>query len=255
MLRRHGYQPLICCMPSYDFTKIWRLNKLPINPPIGLGLHAPSPPLFLPVCTLFHIGFRVLDHHSRLNGWNSSFRNMPRFSHVKQRPSPQIACRVCDRIFMSSRALVNHLESHMAEDGSISTTQQINFIPHQREGYVSVNQFQSNLSFQTLLQETRLSIRNSNSLVQNPAGTGKNPIISATQFDVSSLQLQFARSNHSFRPQLLPSLKQASQRVIEQHLSEFTKPYIDLLDKPIPEIVELVESDDVGKKVDLTLKL
>ena len=163
------------------------------------------------------LGF--LSTMSRSNCWNSSYGNMPRFSHVRQRPSPQspqIACRVCDRIFMSSRALIDHLAYHMAEDESISTRQQeINLIAHQRECYVSVNQFQSNLCLLTSLQETQPSIQNSYSLVQNPTGTVGNHI-STTQFDVLSPQLQLARRNYSFRPQLMPSVQQAQQRVVDQ---------------------------------------
>ena len=59
-----------------------------------------------------------------------------------------------------------------------------------------------------------------------------------------------------FRPQPIPSVQQAKQRVVIKQLpSDIIKPYIDQLDKPIPGIVELIESDDHKKKLDLTLKL
>ena len=53
----------------------------------------------------------------------------------------------------------------------------------------------------------------------------------------------------------MPSVQQAQQRVVDQLPRNSVKPYIDQLDKPILEIVEVVENDKESKKVDLTLKL
>ena len=250
-------------MPLYDFTKS-EVKKQLINPPIGQGLHAPPPPplslsLSLSLSPLFGLGFWVLIFPMSRYGWDSGSRNMYRFDHVQHRPQnpPQIACRLCDQIFMSSRALINHLESHMTEDGTISATrqQETNLISPQREGNVSINQFQSNLALLTPLQEIRPSIQNCYSLVQNTAVPARNHI-STAQFDVPSPQLQLAWSNYMLiKPQPIPSVQPAKQTVIKQLPSDFIKPYIDQLDKPIPEIVDLIKSDNDEKKLDLTLKL
>ena len=178
---------------------------------------------------------------------DSGSRNMSRFGvvqHVPQSP-PQIACRLCNQMFMGNRALVYHLESHMTEDGNISTRQQeIKFISHHRErNDSSTHQLQSNFAI-------RPSIQNCYSPVQNPAPAGHH--VPTVRFDVPSPQLQSSR----IRPQPTPSVQPAKQRMIEQVRSDFIKSYIDQLDKPIQETVELIALDyDDEKKLELTLRL
>lgn len=191
-------------------------------------------------------------------GWDSGSRAMSPFGHLQHLPQishQQIACRLCDQIFMSSRALINHLESHMTEGGAISTRKpEINFISHHREGNntLPIDQFQpTNLALPTPPQDIRSSR-------YSPATPARTTYGSGGRFGVLSPQLQLAGSNYMFtvRQTVPPVRRPAKHRsTMKQLPRDFIKPYIDQLDKPIPETVELMESDDDEKNFDLTLKL
>lgn len=175
--------------------------------------------------------------------WALASRSTSHVQHMPLNP-PQIACRLCDQIFVGSRALMHHLESHMTENnGIVPKRQQQQIRSHQREGNDSI------LSLPIPAQELRRPP------AQNPAVAAGNHI-SAARFDIPPPQLPISRSNYPLiRPRPLPSVQPAKQRVTTNLFHcDFIKPYIDLLDKPIPQIVELMESDD-DEKLDLTLKL
>lgn len=175
---------------------------------------------------------------------DSGSGNMSSFGFIQHwPPGPrQVACRLCNRIFLDGRALVHHLQSHMAEDGSISARQpEMKFRSHQRYGNDSSNQIQSNFLLPAPVQEFRPSIRNLYSPAQNPAIPARHYVSGAARFDV--------------RPPRTPSVPAAMDIMIEQVGIDFIKPYIDQLDKPILDTVELVAIDDDEKKLELTLKL
>ena len=143
---------------------------------------------------------------------------------------------------------MHHLESHMTEDGTVSTRlPEINVLSHGREGNDSINQLPPNHAFPTLMKEIRPSVQN----YYSPAVQAGNHISGAGRFDFPSPKLPMSRSNYP----LIPSVQPAKQRVTKQLRDDFIKPYIDLLDKPIPKTVEFIERDDDEKKLDLTLKL
>ncbi|GLT71423.1 hypothetical protein SLA2020_434410 [Shorea laevis] len=72
-----------------------------------------------------------MDDHQ--HGWNVRPRNMhgstnhARHQHDHQQPfynPTQIACRICDHVFMSTQALINHIESHMVEEETAASIRQ-----------------------------------------------------------------------------------------------------------------------------------
>ncbi|KAJ0034208.1 hypothetical protein Pint_25087 [Pistacia integerrima] len=46
---------------------------------------------------------------------------MHELNHARKRPfaSTQIACRICDQVFLSTQSLINHIETHIGENGSV----------------------------------------------------------------------------------------------------------------------------------------
>ncbi|KAH7573215.1 hypothetical protein ACOSP7_006716 [Xanthoceras sorbifolium] len=79
-------------------------------------------------------------------GWNMHHN----LNHSRKRPylSPQIACRICDQVFMSTEALINHIETHMMEDESVFRRQhEINLMLSQRDRHFMAhpNPYQPNI--------------------------------------------------------------------------------------------------------------
>lgn len=58
-------------------------------------------------------------------GWSKMMHgnenNVHELNHVCKRPfaSTQIACRICDQVFLSNRSLINHIYTHTAEYESV----------------------------------------------------------------------------------------------------------------------------------------
>ncbi|TXG72339.1 hypothetical protein EZV62_000918 [Acer yangbiense] len=55
-------------------------------------------------------------------------------------PTPQIACRFCDQVFMSPQALIHHIDSHIIEDVVVAGRQhEMNLMLSQRDHHLLIN--------------------------------------------------------------------------------------------------------------------
>ncbi|GAV65427.1 hypothetical protein CFOL_v3_08942 [Cephalotus follicularis] len=200
-------------------------------------------------------------------GWNIRQSNMPGLNHAYRRPynPTHIACRICDQVFTSTHGLINHIESHMIDDETLSRRHnEINLMSSQP----LTNPFQSNFSLlapqppiQNVynfpgVQERNPFLGSTPQIVAPPRSTQPPPPPSP-QPQQSQLSL-LGRNNFTFRPQPVPS----SSRVVQDHQppNDCTKPLLDQLERTMPNIVESLRRDknSHGKShemLDLSLKL
>jgi hypothetical protein len=177
----------------------------------------------------------------------------------------QIACRLCDNVFLSTQALINHIESHMAEEESTAASRSRQHrttttrLPSQRDLLFNCSQ----PNFATL-PENRLP------LVQPSPAPERHPFLCvhrsfAPQLPPPTLLPQvspMARfSSHA--PQLILSGPQGQRRILvpEEPLGDCTKPYLNQLEHPIMAVVQVADRNDENSgisglnKLDLALKL
>lgn len=205
-------------------------------------------------------------------GWN--MRQGSNNMH-DQKDSTQIACRICDQVFLSTQALINHIETHMVHDetAAAAATGTVRSYHHQNDQLNSI----------MLPPRTNPLLR----LPANPTNFQNNnlpiprPSISEARYDPSLFQndlknyfpippAKFTRltMRRMHGPQLPRNghFGQEPGHQIQQQLSsssttdhDFTKPLLDQLQKQ--QIVD-VERDDEGsnrvyesERLDLNLKL
>ncbi|XP_048332681.2 formin-like protein 2 [Ziziphus jujuba] len=217
-------------------------------------------------------------------GWNLRHGNVQGLNRGRQQlphnPS-QIACRLCDQVFLSTQALINHIETHMVEDEAKAASrrqqkqqeeqqQQTNFMSTQRDLF-AVNPFRPafpsptpvpTLPPSTLKAQTFFPVQFSSPLPIVPQIVNSQPLIlpPPTPPPVSPLM----RNNMmtvgtpvmtpimTFVP---PPMQQRRSVAIEEiNASDYTKPLLSLLERPIQKPSEVVEKAN-GIVLDLTLKL
>ncbi|KAB8495643.1 hypothetical protein FH972_025385 [Carpinus fangiana] len=206
------------------------------------------------------------------HGWNLRHRiNMQHGStnHIaRQEPfqSPtQIACRLCDQVFMSTQALINHIESHMAEEESTAASRS-----RQHRATTTRLPSQRDLLFNCSQPNFATHPENRLPLVQRPSQPSeRHPFLCVhrsfapppppTLLPQVSPMARF--SSHA--PQLILSSPQGQRRVLapEEPLGDCTKPYLDQLEHPIMVVVQAADRNDENSgifglnKLDLALKL
>lgn len=189
--------------------------------------------------------------------------NHARHQHDHQQPfynSTQIACRICDHVFMSTQALINHIESHMVEEETAASIRQhrTNRLPaSQRDLFANCLQ----PSFATLPE---------NGLLLPPPLPERHPFLGVNRTfappptgllppQVSPMARNY--TNFSNSPQLILSAPQGQSRVAEAPPSDCTRPYLDLLEQPIKAMVQVSGRNDENNgisglnRLDLALKL
>lgn len=202
------------------------------------------------------------------HGWNLRHRNMQhgltnhaRHDQPFHNPTSQIACRLCDHVFLSTQALINHIESHIAEEESTAASRSrqhraTSRLPSQRDLLFNCSQ----PNFATL-PENRLP------LVQPPAAAAeRHPFLCVhrtfappTPTLLPQVYPMGRFSSHA--PQLILSGPQGQRRAAEEPPGDCTKPYLDQLEHPIMAIVQVADRNDENNgisglnKLDLALKL
>ncbi|KAF5752399.1 hypothetical protein HS088_TW01G00308 [Tripterygium wilfordii] len=148
---------------------------------------------------------------------------------------PMIACRFCDHLFMNTRALINHVESHMKEDGTDRMTStlmgQPPIIPRTHQSCYP-NYHHNTLPMAAMSVSPSLS----------PSGYG-------------SLMHQELHQS-VLRPRPISGL-QTQHAVVEEPYSDGTRLFIQQLERPFVGTSALEESGSRSSsiEVDLALKL
>ncbi|KDP40350.1 hypothetical protein JCGZ_02348 [Jatropha curcas] len=163
---------------------------------------------------------------------------------------PQIACRICNHVFMSTQALIDHIESHMTEEDSAARRQLplpppplmqpsppagLNFIScHRRANSLT----QLNLSSPTHPLPFNPNAYNLPCNFQE-RNSSTNPMFSATpqmfssrptfQSPLSSMATK--NSNYTMPFSLATSKKKLT--MAEQASGDCTKPFLQQLEKPL----------------------
>lgn len=194
-------------------------------------------------------------------GWNLRHGRQ----QLPHNPS-QIACRLCNQVFLSTQALINHIETHMVEDHEAASRKQqqqkTNFMSTQRDLF-AVNQFRPSfpsltptttpLSSSALKTQPFFPVQFSSPLERNPVPkvvpqfvNSQPPILPPpTPPPVSPMM----RNNMTPAMSLVQQPMQQQRVGIEDGF--YTKPFLCLLERPIP------KSTDKPNVIvlDLTLKL
>ncbi|CAK9160098.1 unnamed protein product [Ilex paraguariensis] len=234
------------------------------------------------------------------NAWHLRYRNMHRHKDMRGRPNrpAQFSCRLCNQVFVGAHALVTHYESHLIQDEIHSTRQndiiinppQITFQSQNGPQEIWVSRQNGRLPLQHVarnptlggatqeivatppprlpafppvgLRFGRLGLANPPPQWQTVIGENHRFRLQPPRLSSPPLVVAPVTRNHALGPHPVPSFRQADRTVMTEPSSECTKPFINLLDKPIKEVFEIVDSDDESlssksdsKKLDLSLKL
>ncbi|KAJ4833013.1 hypothetical protein Tsubulata_001692 [Turnera subulata] len=191
-------------------------------------------------------------------GWSSRRGTGSGGQRRPQVPS-QIACRVCDRVFMSTQALIDHIESHIGGDDLASKRRRLglNLMSSSQNEPFPMNPFKFNLTSPTRLPEISRPL--SLSGYNLPSLRERNPTLRPTPHNLVSLRRSVAAQSP-----LLDWNNNNTNIPQKQHLfmgealvTDCTKPFLQQLDTPF-------FSRDVGFRkrsrsdadiLDLTLKL
>lgn len=174
----------------------------------------------------------------------------------------QIACRLCDHVFMSTQALINHIESHMAEEETTTASRRqhrTNRMPSQRDLFA--NSLQP--SFATLPENMLPLVQPLPPPERHPfLGVNRSTFALPAPTLLSPQVSLMARNSFSHAPQFILSAPQGQRRsVAEEPPSDCTRPYLDQLELPIMAIVQASDRNDENNgfsglnKLDLALKL
>ncbi|CAK7327271.1 unnamed protein product [Dovyalis caffra] len=163
-------------------------------------------------------------------------------THGSKRPLPpsHIACRICDHVFMSTQALIDHIESHMVEDDTASRRQNgPNPFSSSRTDPFS-NPFSFSLSTPTRFSQTGPLGRNRYNFLSL---TERNPIFGAStpqnlvpaQPITPQAHPWLARNNKysNMRSQHVPLTFPTQPKVIEEPPNiDCTRPFLQQLERP-----------------------
>ncbi|KAL9390047.1 hypothetical protein Peur_018652 [Populus x canadensis] len=197
-----------------------------------------------------------------------------RHGHGSKRPLPpsQIACRICDHVFSSTQALIDHIESHTFEEQTASRRQNgLNlFSSSHTEPFASP--FSFSLSTPTRRPQTGPLGRNrygfSSLTERDPVfsdrRTPQNLVSGAKPFTPRA-QLSWVPRNNKYTSvgsQHVPLTFPAQPKVIDEpHDIGFTKPFLQQLERPFSSKARFQESKGHHRSkshvetLDLTLKL
>jgi len=197
-----------------------------------------------------------------------------RHGHGSKRPLPpsQIACRICDHVFSSTQALIDHIESHTVEEQTASRRQNgLNlFSSSHTEPFASP--FSFSLSTPTRRPQTGPLGRNRYGF---PSLTERNPVfsdrrtpqnlVSGAKPFTPRAQLSWVPRNNKYTSvgsQHVPLTFPVQPKVIDEpHDIDFTKPFLQQLERPFSSKARFQESKGHHRSkshvetLDLTLKL
>ncbi|KAL1367995.1 hypothetical protein AAHE18_02G088500 [Arachis hypogaea] len=166
----------------------------------------------------------------------------------------QISCILCNQTFMSTRALMTHIESHIAHEKVVlqNLITSPNYNVNSQIGQ-SFQRFHPNIPMPMPKQET-INFANDSKFNQTPQKI-------SSLFGVG--QIGSSSSSHSIRQIMFPPQppnQQLFQWKPQENPNDGTKAYIKILEKPIKKIdfVDLVAMDDDNLdvlKLNLGLKL
>lgn len=194
-------------------------------------------------------------------GWNMSHRNMHGLNPGGQRPySPtRIACRLCDHVFLSTQALINHIESHMREEESARRQHRTSGLPSTRDPFVMNSFLPVNYIALPAPTGVTLPILENRLPPAGPVASSERHVLLGVDRIVASRPTlppqspPMARNNFSLAPR---SIVPASPRQAEQPPKDCTKPYLNQLDHPIMAVVDITgSSDDHNTKSSLDINL
>ncbi|KAA0050710.1 hypothetical protein E6C27_scaffold560G00040 [Cucumis melo var. makuwa] len=172
--------------------------------------------------------------------------------HLRPLPipgSPLVACRICDAVFSSSQALINHIGAHVSDEGATSRRSQ-----DQQQ-----RRFPGGPAFLTPARATAVFLPNRFSSPNSIGFEGAESVWGNHQIS------PFGRS--VFRdgvPPPYPPPGMVGQYFtnligMDEGGGDCTKPYINQLEKCLPKVGKGGEEDDCRQlylsKIDLTLKL
>lgn len=228
-------------------------------------------------------------------GWNMKHRNMYGFNLGHREwppynPTQNIVCQFCGHVFVSTQALINHIESHMVEEEVSAASRRAmrqhvitNLLPSQTDhenllvNSIMPNYFATN--FPTPSRGTRplfIDRLGPQPLVQpsappaRPERYNNNRVVVARPFQPPLQVSPMARNIDSFAPiRFVPPAATAALQAQTTNAAEegwrnqsTTRPYLNQLDHPIRAMVEVVEieeddNDTVSglNELDLALKL
>lgn len=203
-------------------------------------------------------------------GWDMRRGNVHELidNHARRCPFPaiqqqQIACRICNKVFLSTHSLINHIETHMVNNETPAARGQNELINQ----FVTNPNFYNNFTLQNPLPPTQSPIhsgRIAQEIIRNPFLFPNPQSLRNNQRPWPVTPTNLPGKNLVFGPQLLPRSVFRHQAVqIQQQLSStssdyFTKPLIDQLQRKIPAIERYVDGNNrvLGSEMlDLTLKL
>lgn len=153
-----------------------------------------------------------------------------------------IACRLCNRVFMNTQTLITHIESHIVEEEMMNLRRQ--------NQQLQINQ----------------SNARRNLFVPVPFRPGGLPLLSRENLPQPVLpEYNFLGNNFSRQPNTVAQAcsllaKSGEKRQREEEIMEakdFTRPFLSQLDSLFPKVVsddQPVEKEN-GEEMDLTLRL
>ncbi|KAB2599847.1 hypothetical protein D8674_010118 [Pyrus ussuriensis x Pyrus communis] len=157
----------------------------------------------------------------------------------------QIACKLCDRVFMSTQALIAHIESHLADD-DLSTTvrlRQLN-LPNSTDPFISSNALLRPST--NPFHQRRLFHGANNQICFVPSPAPPPPPQTHYHFPHPqqpqiphyllprnpNVNSGAAGSHHM----MMPYGNQMAHVVREENHSDSTRPFLSQLERPIPSI-------------------
>ncbi|CAK9329203.1 unnamed protein product [Citrullus colocynthis] len=161
--------------------------------------------------------------------------------------SPLVACRICDAVFSSSQALINHIGAHVSDEGATSAAAS----RRQNQQRSQTHRFPPGPPFLTPPRASALFLP---SRFSAPNSLGFDAAESLWPNQLSP----FARS--LFREAPPPVGRYFTNLIVtEEAVGDCTKPYINQLEKCLPKVGDGGEEDNGRQlyfsKLDLTLKL
>lgn len=203
--------------------------------------------------------------------WNKRQGNVHELldnNHARKCPFPktqqqQIACRICNKVFLSTHSLINHIETHMVNNETAAARRQNELINQ----FATNPNFYNNFTLQTPPPPTQPPIhsgRIAQEIIRNPFLFPNPQSLLNHQGPWPVPPTNLSRKNLVFGPQLQPHSIFGQQAVrIQQQLSSsssdcFTKPLIDQLQKNIPAVERYSDGNNRvfgSEMLDLTLKL
>ncbi|KAM1067133.1 hypothetical protein FF1_022423 [Malus domestica] len=181
----------------------------------------------------------------------------------------QIACRLCDRVFMSTQALISHIDSHMGDgDRTTGRLRQLNNLPNNINAFISSNAptrpvpiFPLTNPFhqRSLFHGANNQIGFTTPPLPPPQPHYQLPCAQQPQVPHYSLPRNpnvnsGAAASHYM---MMPYGNQMAHVVREENYSDCTRPFLSQLERPIPSINFGLDASGNAKSdhLDLALKL